>query len=185
MIAGFLLVALALALIIALTVRPGRAIVAVPTAAVTMIALTEGAGVAPRLAIVAGLVAGLLLSIGWRTAPLATVDPRDPATVAADAAWARLINAAGLLTRGRATAIRRRRDVLVSRDVGIDPFSTFGELRIKLERRVPELIENSLDEAATAPALRRHGLMSELLGEIEGLVARAEAVDPAAIARAD
>jgi hypothetical protein len=185
MIAGLLLVALAVGVIIALSARPGRAILAIPAAVLTAFALAEGAGVAPRSAIVAGLIVALLLAVVRQTARADATESRDPATIAADAAWVRLAGAAGLLTRGRVAAIRRRRDVLVSRDIGIDPFSTFGELRIKLERRVPELIENYLDEAATAPALRWHLLTSELLGEIEGLVVRAEAVDPAAIARAD
>lgn len=185
MIAGMLMVALALSVVIALSARPRRTIVAIPAALVTIALLTEGVGVAPRGAIVAGLIVALLLAVIARGGSAAASDPRDPATVAADAAWDRLAAAAGLLTRGRVTAIRRRRDVLVSRDLGVDPFSTFGELRIKLERRVPELIENYLDEAATAPAMRRHLLTSELLGEIERLVARAEAVDPAALARRD
>ncbi|MES2337896.1 MAG: hypothetical protein V4537_07370 [Pseudomonadota bacterium] len=185
MIVGILLVALALGMMIALSVQPKRAIVALPAALATIALLVEGAGAAPRGAILAGLAVGLLLSIDWRTRDPDAGDPRDPATIAADAAWGRLAASAGLLTRGRVAAIRRRREILVARDLDIDPFSTFGELRIKLERRVPELIENYLDEAATAPALKRHGLMSELLGEVERLVARAEAVDPAAIARAE
>lgn len=185
MIAAMLLVLLALCLCVALVAQPRRAVVAVPAAVATIALLSEGAGIAPRLAIVAGLVLGLLLAIPWRTARSVDNDPRDPATIAADAAWARLADAAGLLTRGRVAAVRRRRDLLVSRDVGVDPFSAFGELRIKLEARVPELIENYLDEAASAPAMRRHLLMSELLGEVERLVSRAEAVDPAAIARTD
>jgi hypothetical protein len=185
MIGGILIVALALSLIVALSAAPRRAIVAVPAGLAAMALLIEGAGMAPRGAILAGLVVALLFSFGWRGWRGPAADPRDPVTVAADAAWGRLAASAGLLTRGRVAAARRRRDVLVSRGDAADPFSTFGELRLKLERRVPELIENYLDEAATAPALRRHSLMSELIGEIEGLVARAEAVDPVALARAD
>lgn len=185
MIVGFAIVMLALSLIVAASVAPRRASVGVAAGIVTMLILAEEAGMPGRIAVIVGLLVALLLSIAWRTQTGASPDPRDPATVAADAAWNRLAGAAGVLTRARVAAVRRRRDVLVSRDDGaIDPFSTFGELRIKLERRVPELIENYLDEAATAPAMRRHLLMSELLGEIEALVARAEAVDPTAIARA-
>lgn len=186
MIVGLLLVALALGLIIALTAHPRRAIVAVPIALITTAALIEGAGIAPRGAILAGLIAGLVLAVRWRSAGAgATDDPRDPATIAADAAWDRLAASAGLLTRGRIAAVRRRRDTLVSHTAGIDPFSDFGELRIKLERRVPELIDNYMDEAAGLPPLKRHLLTTELCGEIERLVARAETVDPVALSRAD
>lgn len=181
MIVGALIVALALGLVIALSVTPRRAFVAIPATLLAAGLLIEEAGVAPRGAIIVALLLGLLLAtIGTRKAL-----PTLPQPARAEVAWDRLTGAAGLLTRGRVTAIRRRRDLLVSRDAAVDPFSTFGELRIKLERRVPELIENYLDEAATAPKLRRHLLMGELLGEIEGLVARAEAVDPAALARSD
>lgn len=185
MIAGVLLVLMTVCAIVALAVRPRRAIVAIPAALATIAFIAEGAGVAPRGAIAAGLAVALLLAMVRRGRSGPGVDPRDPATIAADAAWDRLAASAGLLTRGRVAAIRRRRDALVSRDLGIDPFSTFGELRIKLEARVPELIENYLDEAATAPAMRRHLLTSELLGEVERLVSRAEAVDPAVIARGE
>lgn len=185
MIALLVLVMLAMSLVIALSARPSRIIVALPAGLATAALLIEGAGFPPRLAVGAALVVALLLSIGWRSQDGGTVAPQDPATVAADAAWARLAASAGLLTRGRIAGVRRRRDLLVSRDLGLDPFSSFGELRIKLERRVPELIENYLDETATAPAMRRHALMSELLGEVERLVARAEAVDPVALARAE
>ncbi len=185
MIAGFLVILLALSMTIALSTAPRRALVAVPVALLTVFALTEGAGIAPRTAIVAALIVGLLLSFPWPRRRAVAADSRDPATIAADAAWGRLSASAGLLTRTRVAAIRRRRELLVSRDVGVDPFSTFGELRIKLERRIPELIENYLDEATTAPAMRRHLLMTELLGEVERLIARAEAVDPTVIARGE
>ena len=185
MIAGIVIVLLAVSLVIAASAAPRRAVVAIPVAILTMVVLAEEVGIAGRGAIMIGLIVGLLLSIEWRSDTTAAADSRDAATIAADAAWNRLAGAGGVLTRGRIAAVRKRRDILVARDAGVDPFSTFGELRIKLERRVPELIENYLDEAATAPTMRRHILMSELLGEIEGLVARAEAVDPAVIARAE
>lgn len=185
MIVVIAIVALAMSLIVAASAAPRRALYAVPAGIVTMLVLAEEAGMPGRIAVIVGLVVALLLGIEWRARDGASPDPRDPATIAADAAWNRLGSAAGVLTRARVAAVRKRRDVLVSRDDGIDPFSTFGELRIKLERRVPELIENYLDEAATAPAMRRHLLMSELLGDIEGLVARAEAADPTALARAE
>jgi hypothetical protein len=185
MIALFVIVMLAMSLVIALSTKPSRIILAVPAALATAALLIEGAGFPPRVAVGAALVVALLLSVAWRTRGAGVAVAVDPATVAADAAWSRLAASAGLLTRGRVAGVRRRRDVLVSRDLGLDPFSTFGELRIKLERRVPELIENYLDETATAPAMRRHVLMSELLGEVERLVARAEAVDPVALERAE
>ncbi|URW75620.1 hypothetical protein M9980_14035 [Sphingomonas donggukensis] len=181
MILGVVIVMLALCVVIGLSTQPRKAFVALPAAVLAMVVLIEEAGVAPRLAVIAGLLISLALSVSWRSAGVAKAPQPSPA----DRAWDRLAGSAGFLARGRVAAVRRRRELLVSRGDDIDPFSSFGELRLKLERRVPELIENYLDEAATAPKLRRHLLMSELLGEIEGLVARAEAVDPTAIARAD
>ncbi|MHA6721953.1 hypothetical protein [Sphingomonas sp. RS2018] len=180
MIAGFAIVFLAVSLIVALSVRPKRAIVAIPVTLIASALLIEEAGVAPRIAIMIALVAAMVLAV-WNTGSATSTTAPPPAT----AAWDRLAASAGMLTRGRVAAVRQRRDALVMRNDDIDPFSTFGELRLKLERRVPELIDNYLDEAALAPKLRRHVLMGELLGEVERIVARAEAVDPLALARAD
>ncbi|WP_326524974.1 hypothetical protein [Sphingomonas sp.] len=181
MIAAILIAILAVCLIVALSARPRRTLIALPVALATVALLVEGAGFQPRGAVVAGLIVALVVATVTRRLPKAP--PPPPETIAADRAWDRLYRAGGLLTRGRITAIRRRRDLLVSRGDMVDHFSSFGELRLKLERRVPELIDNYLDEASTAPRLRRQVLMYELLGEVEGLVRRAETVDPAAIAR--
>lgn len=181
MIAALLLVLLAVALIVALAAAPRRAIVAVPAGIVTAVLLIEEVGMSPR----GGLIAALVVALALALASAGRSAARAPATPANVRAWNRLAGSAGILTRGRITTLRRRYDLLVSRDDAIDPFSTFGELRIKLDRRVPELIDNYLDEAATAPALRRHALMTELLGEVERLIVRAEAVDPQALARND
>lgn len=183
MLGMILVVALALCTIIALTAAPRRALLAVPASLLSAVLLIEEAGVAPRTGVVIALVVALLL------ATIRTGGGRRPRAAAArpagELAWKRLTSAAGLLTRGRVGTLQRRYAALLSRGDAVDPFSSFGELRIKLERRVPELIDNYLDEAATAPALRRHVLMTELLSEVEGLVARAEAVDPHALARSD
>lgn len=181
MIAAIVVVLLAICTIIALSAAPRRIIVAAPVALLAAVLLIEEAGVAPRVAITIALVVAFLLAV-INTSSSPKGAPVPPASLLA---WNRLTGAAGILTRGRITTLKRRYDALLSRDATIDPFSTFGELQIKLERRVPELIDNYLDEAATAPTLRRHALMTELLGEIEGLVARAKAVDPHALARTD
>ncbi len=181
MIAAIVVVLLALSTIIALSAAPQRIAIAAPLALLTAVLLTEEAGVSPRIAIIIALVVALLLAVvSTRGQTL-----RPSARPAGELAWARLTGSAGILTRGRVATLKRRHDLLLARSEGADPFSDFGELRIKLEKRVPELIDNYLDEAATAPTMRRHGLMTELLGEIEGLVARAEAVDPHALARRD
>ncbi|WP_294338677.1 hypothetical protein [uncultured Sphingomonas sp.] len=181
MIAAIALLLLAMCTIIALSAAPRRIIVSAPAALLAAILLVEEAGVAPRIAIMIALVVAFLLAVVNTSAT-----PRGASAPPAGVlAWERLTGAAGILTRGRITTLKRRYDTLLSRDGAIDPFSTFGELQIKLERRVPELIDNYLDEAASAPTLRRHVLMTELLGEIEGLVVRAEAVDPHALARID
>ncbi|MBM3927010.1 MAG: hypothetical protein FJ335_00905 [Sphingomonadales bacterium] len=181
MIAAIFVVLLAVCTIIALSAAPRRIIVAAPVALLSAVLLVEEAGVAPRTAIVIALIVAFLLAV-MKTTGAATGAPERPAS---QLAWNRLTGAAGILTRSRIAALRRRYDALVTHDAAVDPFSTFGELQIKLERRVPELIDNYLDEAATAPTLRRHMLMTELLSEVEGLVARAEAVDPHALARND
>ncbi|MFD1789800.1 hypothetical protein ACFSC3_19770 [Sphingomonas floccifaciens] len=181
MIAAIFVVLLAMCTIIALAAAPRRIVVAAPVALTAAALMIEEGGVAPRLAIIVALVLAFLLAVvGTGKTP-----GRAATRPAGEVAWTRLTGAAGILTRGRVTALRRRHDLLLARGEAADPFSDFGELRIKLERRVPELIDNYLDEAATAPTLRRHALMTELLGEIEGLVARAEAVDPHALARSD
>lgn len=181
MIAAIFVVLLAASTIIALSAAPSRILVAAPAGLIAAVLLVEEGGVAPRTAIVAALLFAFLIAV-VRTGASVQAPSAPPAGTLA---WDRLTGAAGILTRGRIATLRRRYDALLSRDATIDPFSTFGELRIKLERRVPELIDNYLDEAATAPTLRRHALMAELLGEVEGLVARAETVDPHALARSD
>lgn len=181
MISAVLVVLLALCTIVALSAAPRRIIVAAPVALLAAVLMIEEAGVAPRTAILIALVVAFLLAV----VKTAKAPGRTSARPAGEVTWNRLAGSAGILTRGRVASLRRRHDLLLSRGEGADPFSDFGELRIKLERRVPELIDNYLDEAATAPTLRRHALMAELLGEVEKLVARAEAVDPHALARTD
>lgn len=174
----FVLVAFA----IGLARRPQRALAAVMVAIVGTILLAEGADINARLALLLSIGAGfgvLHAGRGGGAKRPVTID----APVAAETAWARLAGAAGFLTRQRVGTLRRRRDALVAAGEGVDPFSTFGELLLKLERRVPELIDNCLDEAVRSGPARRRAILGELLGDIEAIVARAEAADPTAIAR--
>lgn len=165
----------------ALLLRPGRAIAASLIGVALMLVLIEVAGLPPRIAMAAGLIVALLILLARRRARTKPVPP--VAEAPGDAAWSRLAASAGMLTAGRVAALRRRRDALLSRSTDFDAFSTYGELRIKLERRVPELIDNYMDEVRTSS--RRRALLNELLDQIEGFVARAEAADPAVIARGD
>jgi len=180
LIAFVLLVAFAIAVLL----RPVRAILASVIGVAVMLVMIEGAGMAPRLGMAIGLIAALLMLLARRGARAKMRSAAPAATqTAGDIAWSRLAAAAGLFTAGRVAALKRRRDALLASGDDFDAFSTYGELRIKLDRRVPELIDNYMDEVTASS--RRRALLGELLDQIEGIVARAEAADPKAIARTD
>lgn len=177
---NILVLVLLTVLLFTLVYRPRRALVAIVLALVAAVVLVEGGGLSPRIGVVAGALVGLVTALWRPRAPMSSEADLAPA----DIAWARLSQSAGFVARQRIAGLKRRRDML-AHAAEPDPLSPHGELRLKLERRVPELIDNYLDEALAAAPARRRAVLSELLAEIEDIVARTEATDPAAATRGD
>ncbi|SOB78932.1 hypothetical protein SAMN06297144_0288 [Sphingomonas guangdongensis] len=178
-----LLVAFAVALIL----RPGRALGASVIAVVVTAVLIEGAGIGPRLSVVLAIALALLVLFGGgrRTAPAKASTPAQTDVQPVQHALARLTAQVGILTRSRVLALRRRVDQALLSDAAHDPTSDYTMLRIKLERRVPELIDVALADLPGAVGTRKRAITTELLDDVEGLLDRIEAADPSAQARAD
>jgi hypothetical protein len=171
---------------IAVILRPARALGASITAVVVAMVMIEGAGIGPRLAVALAIALALLVLLGGKKAerPVARAAAR-PTRLPVQEALERLTAQVGILTRSRVLALRRRVDHALASEAGHDPASDYTMLRIKLERRVPELIDVALADLPSAVGTRRRAITGELLDDVEGLLDRLESADPNARARAD
>lgn len=183
---ALLTIALLIGFAVALILRPGRALGASVTAVVVAAVLIEGAGIGPRLAVALAIALAMLVLFGGGMGAKAEVSRTAPATKApVQDALEQLTGQVGILTRSRVLALRRRVDLALSSDPAHDPASDYTMLRIKLERRVPELIDVALADLPRAVGSRRRTITTELLGDVENLLDRLEAADPNTRARAD
>lgn len=149
-----------------------------------LFALAEFTGVRPALTVAA--IIAVVIAVSGRRGPAPTViAPAVVEETAMSRAWARLTRVGGFWPRNRIIGLKARYEAAATSTAECDPFSEAGELRIKLERYIPELIDNMLDDQLRAPPGQRRAKLGELLAELEGFVARMEAVDPAAKLRAD
>ena len=164
--------------------NPVRTLWGIVGGTAVLFALAEFTGVRPAMAVAAVIAVGVALT-GRRqvrgATPAVATDPDDPLA----RAWARLGRAGGFLARNRIVALQARYAAVAASTAECDPFSEAGELRLKLARYIPELIETTLDDWQRAPAGQRRAKLAGLLGELEAFVARMEAADPTRQARAD
>lgn len=179
------LMLLAAVVAVALLLRnPVRTLWGITGGVAVLFALAEFTGVRPALAVAAFVAVGIAISGRRRSrvaAPVEAIDPNDPMA----RAWARLGRAGGFWSRNRIVGLQARYTAVAASTAECDPFSEAGELRIKLARYVPELIDTMLDDQQRAPAGQRRAKLAELLTELERFVAKMEAADPAGKLRAD
>jgi hypothetical protein len=163
--------------------NPLRTLWALAIGGAAVLVLAELASVRPAMLIGAIVALGIAAGGRRRREPLAIVEPVPDTPMAR--AWQRLAQAGGFWSRNRIVVLKARCEAVAASTAECDPFSEAGELRLKLDRYIPELIDNMLDERQRAPAVQRRAKLAELLTELERFVGRLEAADPAGKLRAD